>query len=111
VERQIGTIRREFSRPCAVLDAVLLRPLPYPAQESLVKLFDIQSGRDIGALSFPEFIDWRDRGSDVFESASEGAPSSRLDSYYSPSIQIHGSSCRGRVSSSLRRVSSFTASS
>jgi ABC-type antimicrobial peptide transport system permease subunit len=40
-----------------------------------VKLFDIQSGRDIGALSFPEFIDWRDRGSDVFESV--GAYGSR----------------------------------
>ncbi|HMF96150.1 MAG TPA: ABC transporter permease [Vicinamibacterales bacterium] len=52
----------------SIVDAVLLRPLPYPGQESLVKLFDIQSGRDTGALSFPEFIDWRDRGSDVFES-------------------------------------------
>ena len=52
----------------SVVDAVLLRPLPYPAQGSLVKLFDIQSGRDVGALSYPEFMDWRDRGSDVFES-------------------------------------------
>jgi putative ABC transport system permease protein len=51
-----------------VVDAVLLRPLPYPAQGSLVKLFDVR-GSDIGAaLSFPEFMDWRDRGSDVFES-------------------------------------------
>src|SRR5207248_2913762 len=41
---------------------------PYPAQGSLVKLFDIQSGRDVAALSFPEYLDWRDRGSDVFES-------------------------------------------
>jgi putative ABC transport system permease protein len=60
----VGATTAMFS----VVDAVLLRPLPYPAQESLVKLFDSQSGRDIGALSFPEFIDWRDRGSDVFES-------------------------------------------
>ena len=52
----------------SVVDAVLLRPLPYPAQASLVKLFDTQSGRDVAALSFPEFIDWRDRASDVFES-------------------------------------------
>jgi len=52
----------------SVVDAVLLRPLPYPAQTSLVKLFDTQSGRDVPALSFPEFIDWRDRGRDVFES-------------------------------------------
>ena len=52
----------------SIVDAVLLRPLPYPAQESLVKLFDSESGRDVGALSFPEFVDWRDRGSEVFES-------------------------------------------
>jgi hypothetical protein len=52
----------------SVVDAVLLRPLPYPAQASLVKMFDTQSGRNVAALSFPEFIDWRDRGSDVFES-------------------------------------------
>ena len=52
----------------SVVDAVLVRPLPYPAQGSLVKLFDSQNGRDVGALSFPEFVDWRDRGSDIFES-------------------------------------------
>src|SRR5262245_54433841 len=52
----------------SVVDAVLLRPLPYPAQASLVKLFDTNRGRDAPVLSFPEFIDWRDRGSDIFES-------------------------------------------
>jgi hypothetical protein len=60
----VGATTAMFS----VVDAVLLRPLPYPAQASLVKLFDTQSGRDVAALSFPEFMDWRDRGSDVFES-------------------------------------------
>lgn len=52
----------------SVVDSVLLRPLPYPAQASLVKLFDTSRGRDAAVLSFPEFSDWRDRGSDVFES-------------------------------------------
>jgi hypothetical protein len=33
-----------------------------------MKLFDAQVGRDVGALSFPEFVDWRERGSEVFES-------------------------------------------
>ena len=59
----------------SVVDAVLLRPLPYPAQASLVKLYDTNRGRDAAVLSFPEFIDWRDRGSDVFESV--GAFSAR----------------------------------
>src|SRR5262245_59854819 len=51
----------------SVVDAVLLRPLPYPAQPSLVKLYDTNRGRDAAVLSFPEFIDWRERGSEVFE--------------------------------------------
>src|SRR5262245_3097729 len=52
----------------SVVDAVLLRPLPYPAQRSLVQLFEVSGDRDIGVLSLPEFMDWRDRGGDVFES-------------------------------------------
>lgn len=52
----------------SVVEAVLLRPLPYPAAPSLVTLFDVQSnGREVDRLSFPEFVDWRDRGREVFE--------------------------------------------
>src|SRR5918995_2869511 len=43
-------------------------------------------------------------------SASEALPSS-VSSRYSLSIRTHGSSCRRRASSSLRRVRSFSASS
>ena len=54
----------------SVVDAVLLRPLPYPDQKSLVQLFDVDvnSGRHNQVLSLPEFTDWRDRGREVFES-------------------------------------------
>jgi len=74
----------------SIVDAVLLRPLPYPVQESLVKLFDIQSGRDIGALSFPEFIDWRDRGSDVFESVGAYGPRGEVLSGVGEAEQLLG---------------------
>src|SRR6058998_2865551 len=43
-------------------------------------------------------------------SASEALPSS-ISNRYSLSIRTHGNSCRRRASSSLRRVSSFSASS
>src|SRR5438128_1330193 len=43
-------------------------------------------------------------------SASEAFPSS-VSNRYSLSMRTHGSSCRRRASSSLRRVSSFSASS
>lgn len=54
----------------SVVDAVLLRPLPYPDQGSLIQLFDVDvnNGRHNEVLSLPEFTDWRDRGRDVFES-------------------------------------------
>ncbi|HYM25741.1 MAG TPA: ABC transporter permease [Vicinamibacterales bacterium] len=58
----------------SVVDAVLVRPLPYPARQSLVKLFDSNNGRDVGSLSFPEFVDWRDRARDIFESIGAYGP-------------------------------------
>jgi predicted permease len=52
----------------SVVDAVLLRPLPYPHPEQLVRVFDDLRGsntRDVG-MSVPQFWDYRDR-SGIFQ--------------------------------------------
>ena len=43
-----------------ILDAVLLRPLPYPNAGGLVKAkgYDVSSGEVLGTASYPDFVDW-----------------------------------------------------
>ena len=50
----IGATTAIFS----VLDAALIRPLPYAAPERLVAIEDFQ-GQEANPVSFPEFLDWR----------------------------------------------------
>jgi predicted permease len=60
-----------------IVNAVLLRPLPFPDPERLVRVFDDLNGtgaKDVG-LSVPELDDLRDR-SGLFESVSAIFPSS-----------------------------------
>ena len=54
----------------SVIDAVLLRPLPYHAPSRLVAVKPTEPGRrdDIG-VSYPTFLDWRSRN-DVFDGLS-----------------------------------------
>ena len=57
----IGTTTAMYS----IVNSILLRPLPYRAPESLVQLRDVQKdGRETPA-SYPEYLDWRQRSSDV----------------------------------------------
>jgi putative ABC transport system permease protein len=44
----------------SVLDAVLIRPLPYPNAGRLVKIgaLDLKSGQFVGKTSYPDFVDW-----------------------------------------------------
>jgi putative ABC transport system permease protein len=54
----------------SVIDAVLIRPLPYKDADRLVRLFDVQqNGLDTAPHSYPEYLDWKDQKS-VFRSVA-----------------------------------------
>jgi putative ABC transport system permease protein len=54
------------------IDAVLLRPLPYPEQGRLVELTqrDVRQGPQRDAVAPANFLDWRERSSDVLALAA-----------------------------------------
>lgn len=62
----------------SVVHGVLLAPLPYPAPDRLVAIFDTQPDCKTCPASYPKYIDWRDQNHvfDVIgESRSIGDPS------------------------------------
>ena len=59
----------------SIVNAVLLRPFPYHAPEQLVMIGEGAAG---GAVSYPNFVDWRDDRT-VFEAASAVRPNENFN--------------------------------
>jgi putative ABC transport system permease protein len=64
----------------SVVDAVLVRPLPFPDPDRLVVVFDTQPTLETAPASFPDFSDWRGQNR-VFE---------EMTAYYSRSLNLVG---------------------
>src|SRR5919107_5667921 len=60
----------------SVIDAALLRSLPYREPERLVHLWESKRSRDFERreASYPDLLDWRAQGSEVFEGLAGYTP-------------------------------------
>jgi predicted permease len=68
----------------SIVNAVLLRPLPYPESERLLQLYTSTPQFREGSVSYPNFLDWRERSglfdlmaaykSDVFHLTGQATP-------------------------------------
>ena len=76
----------------SVVSGILLRPLPYPSPERLVRVFESRDGSH-GSVSPPDYVDWRNQ-SDVFDGLAtlNSGSSYALTSGTGPAQQIPGAS-------------------
>jgi putative ABC transport system permease protein len=73
----------------SVLNAVLLRPLPFAAPDRLVQLYEKFSGVDQGSVSIPNFRDWQEKSTGFEQLAAYQSRSHNLQAAGSPErIQV-----------------------
>jgi putative ABC transport system permease protein len=59
----------------SVVDAILLRPLPYPNPDRLVRLYETEAAPGTYPFTGPDFIDWKTQNSTFSDMALYGWPS------------------------------------
>jgi putative ABC transport system permease protein len=82
----------------SVLNAVLLRPLPYAEPERIVRIYEATDGKGRGSASIPNFKDWGEQ-STGFE---------RLAAYEMRNLNLEGTAEPERVSAVLATPELFT---
>jgi putative ABC transport system permease protein len=70
----------------SVVNAVFLRPLPYPDAERLVEIAETSPDQSTNSVSYPNYLDWRSQV-DVFEHLAAHAP-------YDATLEVGGSAER-----------------
>ena len=85
----------------SIVDAVVLRPLPYPDSGRLVWLSERGKGWTGGPLSYPNFVDWR-AGQDVFEHFGVYAWSNFTLTGIGEPVQLAGAQVSGDVLAALK---------
>jgi putative ABC transport system permease protein len=80
-----------------VVDSVLLRPLPYAAPNTLMQLIDVQTDGNNAPASYREYVDWRQRSTDVFSEVAANFGTGEVLQTTDGATQLQGA----RVSANL----------
>src|SRR5512146_1995940 len=68
----------------SIVNGVLLRPMPYPQSERLLKLYTRMPQFDQGSVSYPNFLDWQQRSRSFEQMAAYRNESFNLTGEASP---------------------------
>ena len=78
----------------SVVDAVLLRPMPYPESDRLVAVDHADKGMERGIFSYPDYVDFRDQSKSFTALAGMVGDQATLTGRGSPA-RLHGLAVTG----------------
>jgi predicted permease len=79
-----------------IVNAVLLRPVPYPQPDRLLKLYSSGRGFDRGSVSYPNFLDWQRSSRSFQEMAAYRTDNFNLTGQANPE-RLRGAMASARV--------------
>src|SRR5512144_2974564 len=79
-----------------IVNAVLLRPVPYPQPDRLLKLYSSGRGFRQGSVAYPNFLDWQRRSRSFQEMAAYRTDNFNLTGQANPE-RLRGAMATARV--------------